>query len=249
MLARLDPRRSASDVYTSVERARADSVEAGCRRCLAEVSIRSAEALARIGDIDAARGLITGLTANLAPDDAAMSLWARQTDAVLAEATGDLDSAITRRRALSAEAARMGFRMESLWLQLDLGASLSNPDCVAAAEVLRAAGHEAEAIGAHTEQRVADQLLRALGVRTWRRRTAERASSDGPVLTERELQVARLAAGGASNPEIAAALFLSRKTVERHVSNSLAKLGLRNRVELASATLGAGSGEPEGVHQ
>jgi DNA-binding NarL/FixJ family response regulator len=41
-------------------------------------------------------------------------------------------------------------------------------------------------------------------------------------------------AGGATNPEIAAAMFLSRKTIERHVSNVLAKVGARNRAELAA---------------
>ena len=248
ILARLDPRRSATDVRASVARARADSVEAGCRRCRAEVSIRSAEALARIGDAEAASDLFAGRAAKLASDDAAMSLWARQSEAAIAEACGDRETAIATRRTLSAEAQRMGMRMESLWLQLDLGASLSNVDRPTAAEVLRAAGHAAEAIGARTEQRVADQALRALGVRTWRRGSTDRDSSDGPVLTARELQVARLAAQGASNPEIAAALFLSRKTVERHVSNSLAKLGLRNRVELAAA-LGEASPKPEGVHR
>jgi DNA-binding NarL/FixJ family response regulator len=46
-------------------------------------------------------------------------------------------------------------------------------------------------------------------------------------------------------------MFLSRKTVERHVSNVLAKAGLRNRAELAAAWAAkAGSaGRPEGVHR
>src|SRR5438552_732135 len=45
--------------------------------------------------------------------------------------------------------------------------------------------------------------------------------------------VAALIASGHSNPEIASRLFLSRKTVERHVSNILARTGARNRTDLA----------------
>jgi DNA-binding NarL/FixJ family response regulator len=47
------------------------------------------------------------------------------------------------------------------------------------------------------------------------------------------MEVAQMAAAGSSNREIAELLFLSKKTVERHLSNILAKAGVRNRVELA----------------
>jgi DNA-binding NarL/FixJ family response regulator len=48
------------------------------------------------------------------------------------------------------------------------------------------------------------------------------------------LEISRQVADGASNREIGEALVISPKTVERHVTNILAKLGLRNRTELAS---------------
>ncbi len=79
-------------------------------------------------------------------------------------------------------------------------------------------------------------MLRRLGVRTWRR-----SATSGAALTDREFKIATLVAGGASNPEIAGSLFLSRKTVERHISNILGKLGARNRTELASLLMAHGS--------
>ena len=53
-------------------------------------------------------------------------------------------------------------------------------------------------------------------------------------LTPREAEVARLAADGTSNQEIASSLAISPRTVERHITNILTKLGLRNRTELAT---------------
>ena len=69
-------------------------------------------------------------------------------------------------------------------------------------------------------------------------------ATDG--LSEREREIALLVARGASNPEIAQQLFLSRKTIERHVSNVLRKVGARNRAELAARVAEL---EVEGVHR
>ncbi|MFC7241037.1 LuxR C-terminal-related transcriptional regulator [Catellatospora aurea] len=61
--------------------------------------------------------------------------------------------------------------------------------------------------------------------------------SDGPQLTEAETRVARAVAGGLSNREVAELLGVSAKTVEFHLGNIFRKVGVRNRTELASATM------------
>jgi DNA-binding NarL/FixJ family response regulator len=71
----------------------------------------------------------------------------------------------------------------------------------------------------------------------------ERAD-DFDVLTPRELEVLKLIAEGHSSKEIATILVISVKTVERHRTNMLDKLGMRNRVELTRYAIRRGLIEP-----
>jgi DNA-binding CsgD family transcriptional regulator len=54
-------------------------------------------------------------------------------------------------------------------------------------------------------------------------------------LTPTELEVVRHVADGLTNPEIAERMFIARSTVKTHLLHVYAKLGLRNRAELAAA--------------
>jgi DNA-binding NarL/FixJ family response regulator len=73
-------------------------------------------------------------------------------------------------------------------------------------------------LGAEPDRRRAEQL------------SGRRRSASGPVvLTAREFQVLRLVATGATNRAIAGHLFLSEKTVARHVANIFLKLGVSSR--------------------
>ena len=74
----------------------------------------------------------------------------------------------------------------------------------------------------------------------------EGGTSDRPreVLTPREQEVVKLIAEAHTNKEIAEILKLSEKTVESHRANVLAKLGMRDRVELVRYAIRKGLIEP-----
>ena len=56
-------------------------------------------------------------------------------------------------------------------------------------------------------------------------------------LTDREFEVAELIAHGLDNKEIAATAYMGEGTVRNHISSILAKMGLRNRTQIAIAYL------------
>ncbi len=58
-----------------------------------------------------------------------------------------------------------------------------------------------------------------------------------PALSSRELEVLRLLAGGASNPDISKALFISRRTAEHHVEHILTKLAVTSRTAAVAYAL------------
>jgi DNA-binding NarL/FixJ family response regulator len=64
------------------------------------------------------------------------------------------------------------------------------------------------------------------------------------ILSDRELQVVKLIADAYTNEQIAEALTISRRTVERHRENILGKLGMRDRVELTRYAIRRGLVEP-----
>ena len=99
---------------------------------------------------------------------------------------------------------------------------------------------------ARKQLRLSHEMLTAMGIEgfaerarrelvatgeTVRKRTVEAVGE----LTEQEAEIARLAADGQTNPEIAAKLFLSPRTVEWHLRKVFTKLGIIGRKELGEA--------------
>jgi DNA-binding CsgD family transcriptional regulator len=210
--------------------AREQADAAGCPRCRGDLDVTAAESLARIGEHDTARTVLVGWEAAHPTPEVWVDFQRRRAQALIAGVEGDGHPADLS--ALADEADRLGRRLEAVVTRLDLARLLEPTDRGRAIDTWRRAAAEADAIGATNPGAVAERALRRLGVRTWRRGPAQDDAAAG--LTAREREVMDLLATGATNPEIADRLFLSRKTVERHVSNVLAKLGARNRAELAA---------------
>ena len=114
---------------------------------------------------------------------------------------------------------------------------------VDAREQLRVAHTMLSGMGADAFAERARRELLATG-ETVRKRTVETLDE----LTPQEVQVARLAADGKTNPEIGAHLFLSPRTVEWHLSKVFGKLGIGSRRELSAALSEVEEPSPAAAH-
>jgi DNA-binding NarL/FixJ family response regulator len=103
-----------------------------------------------------------------------------------------------------------------------------------AATELELAAAAFDSFGSHRYRLQTERELRKLGRSIHRRsRPGKGDGSAVDSLTERELQIARLVVDRKTNPQIAAELFLSSKTVESHLRSTFRKLGVSSRVEVA----------------
>ena len=159
----------------------------------------------------------------------------------LAEAALDIDggepaSAATRAIDAAAILEEVGDVFDAAVARLLAGRALAQAgeQDDAAAQLERACA-DFDSFGSARYRAETERELRKLG-RHIHHRTAPGTGDGGLAsLTERELELARLVVDRKTNPQIAAELFLSQKTVERHLRNIFRKVGVANRVELARA--------------
>ena len=84
----------------------------------------------------------------------------------------------------------------------------------------------------HGETRLHPKVLRKL-MDQISRQPSSKKTTDGPQLTDREIEVIRLVTQGKSNREIGQALVISEKTAKSHIRNILGKLGVSDRTQMA----------------
>ncbi len=141
---------------------------------------------------------------------------------------GPASSRATGLEAAVATLADSPARLEHARALLDLGATLrAAGKRTAARQPLLDALLLATRCGAAVLERRAREELAAIGVRP---RTTERSGADS--LTPSERRVVELAATGATNREIAQALFVTEKTVETHLGRAFRKLDVSSRRQL-----------------
>jgi DNA-binding CsgD family transcriptional regulator len=196
----------------------------------------AAPLLAARGEHDWARAIVE--------EDLELSRSARSTVAIgIALRTAGMiesgeEGCLLLRSALT-ELEGTGARLEHARTLVELGALLRRSGQRAAARDPLGRGRELAHICGATvlEARAHDELL-ATGARP-RRLMLSGVES----LTPSERRVARLAASGLNNTDIAQALFITRKTVEKHLGSVYSKLDLRSRAQLPAA-LASGAERP-----
>jgi len=208
---------------------------------VAVAAVRAAVLVERFDEAEAWVAAAERAATTAGVDDAPLPASAARAGRARAElrlGRGDARAAAGEAAAVADAAQRAGLRGDALEARLLEGrARAAAGDRDEAVRILREVAEAAAAHGALSLRDAAARDLRRHGAHV--PTGARRATSGGEPLTDREREIAELVAGGATNKQVAAALFVSDKTVERHLSNVYAKLGVRSRTELA-ATLARG---------
>ena len=182
----------------------------------------------RTGDLDTAKDL-AGHAEALAADS---EIPHRQANALYC--FGLLDQDAPR---MLAAAERYGHAGRALLSGKALEAAAGEFVCADDRDQARAAFTQAveiyASLGAATDVARMQATFRAHGIRRSPHTKHRRVRSGWDSLTPTEIKVAALVEGGLSNPEIAAKLFLSRRTVATHVSHILKKLDVNSRIDIA----------------
>ena len=180
------------------------------------------------GDIDTAKALAGHAEALAAESE----IPHRQANALYC--SGLLEQDATR---LLAAAERYGHAGRALLRAKALEAAAGSFVCADDRDQARAAFSQAveiyASLGAATDVARLQAKFRAHGIRRSPHTKHRRARSGWDSLTPTETKIAALVEGGLSNPEIAAKLFLSRRTVATHVSHILKKLDVNSRIDIA----------------
>lgn len=157
--------------------------------------------------------------------------------AQLAASRRDRTAAVAGYTEALVELAGLDLPVEAARTRAALAAALERDDPDAARWEAGRALEVLEDVGARQDADRVAALLRRLGVLR-RPRSGRRGPRAGSALTARETEVLDLVRQGLSNPQIAARLVLSPRTVAHHVSAVLVKLGVANRTEAAARALG-----------
>jgi DNA-binding CsgD family transcriptional regulator len=188
--------------------------------------IELVEAATRCGEAEAARDALERLTPRT---QAAGTAWALGAEARCRALAEDDEAAYVRAIELLSQS---GARFELARARLLYGEWLRRANRRAdAREHLRTAHADLSRFGALAFAERAHRELLATGETV--RRRSEPDTRDA--LTPQEIQVARLARDGHTNPEIGAQLFISPRTVEYHLRTVFRKLGVTTRHDLAEA--------------